>query len=455
MNISERSDESADSEIVLPPRGATDIGLNINATVENAGVNNANNFNTNVSLDESRNQLNYTGHGDNNRNVLESNNKSMDKGVTINDVMNLIKQMQHINPEKVHTSTAIPRYATRPPPEHFKGKEDFDRWFIKFNAYCRLNHVPRENRIDELILMLEDEPLNDIINDPYLQQDYDASVEFLSRAYKGSYSRTAAMHDLSLLTSRRANKVNDIDDLASKISKYVEVLEAGKSRNDILLHKIENLSKVLPFECQSKFLFCSNLTSYDAAIATAKRMPEQKETICYGCKGIGHIKANCPKKSLRQSNNVIVETLCERADNSPKTIVKFPKGQGKIKTSDKASTSNKNMTICNMHFLKEVDNLIGAEIVVDNMKITSLIDTGANCLILSPSIAEKLGLKTTNTSNVKSFQGVHQVRRIAAPLNIIINNELLKIEEGYVTTREFINPRFQAIIGMNILERLN
>uniref|UniRef100_A0A0N5B1Z6 RNA-directed DNA polymerase n=1 Tax=Strongyloides papillosus TaxID=174720 RepID=A0A0N5B1Z6_STREA len=493
MDISERSDGSADSEEQRPTGGATERcagnGTNQHAVndeiVENAGVNNVNNLN-NISFDESRNQIHNTRRDDNNHTELGNNQMGMNSGVTMNDVMNLIRQMQRINPGNVHSSTVMPRYAARPPPEHFKGKEDFDRWFIKFNAYCRINQIPRENRIDELILMLEDEPLNDIINDPYLQQDYDALVDFLSRAYRGSCSRTAAMHELSLLTSRRANKVDDIDDIASKISKYVEVLEAGKCRDDILQSKIENLSKVLPFECQSKFLFCSNLSTYDAAIAIAKRMwildakaekqkalgnginskksysskdkatkPSQKEIVCHGCKGIGHIKANCPKKSLRQSNNVIIDTSYENSDNSSKSINEVPKAKGEVKSTNKVSIGNKDVTAYNVQLLKEVDNLIGAEIVVENMKITSLIDTGANCLILSPSVAEKLGLKTADTLNVKSFQGTHQVRRISAPLNIIINNEPLKIEEGYVTTREFMNPRFQAIIGMNILEKLN
>uniref|UniRef100_A0AAF5I381 RNA-directed DNA polymerase n=1 Tax=Strongyloides stercoralis TaxID=6248 RepID=A0AAF5I381_STRER len=429
--------------------------------------------------------ISSSGNGGNINNGINANLVSNVLGNLVNgiqpvDLIQLLSQLQINNQMNQPRQDNLSRQS-RPPPEQFNGKTDFNRWFIKFQSYCRLNNVSDKNKLDELLMLLNDEPLNDVINDTMLQNNYEMLKEHLSRTYKGKVSSVAALHELSLITNRRANKVDDLDSIASRISQYVEVLESGKSKEDILIRKIENLSKVLPYECQSKFLFCGNLSSFDAALATAKRMwdldskaekqksfgnginstkkmndrklpikyqNDKKTPICHKCKQHGHYKSNCPVRTTNQSNTIEISDDLPHT-NTPDDI------ESVFQEMKQIQLNNANIESTNVELLKEKDKLIGTDLKIGSSTITALIDTGANCMIITPSVANKLNLKYSKIHNIKTFQGNHIVKAISEPFKMTINNVIVTVNDCYVTNKEFSNPRYQAIIGMNILQKLN
>uniref|UniRef100_A0A913I8D5 RNA-directed DNA polymerase n=1 Tax=Strongyloides stercoralis TaxID=6248 RepID=A0A913I8D5_STRER len=390
----------------------------------------------------------------------------------LSDVLQLLNQLRN-NERESNDSRPLP-----PPPPLFEGSENFEKWHFKFKAYCRRRKIEQDReKLDELVLLLDGKPLSDIMNDDNLQNDYNLAVQRLMDKYSGKHSLSAAKDELTFLTNRRASRIDQIDEIAKKISRYVEIIESGRSQDLILESKVEHLTKVLPLECQALLKHGNKARSFEEAVATAKgvwimKLKEEsnrqrgtgtavmksrtrchsyggKESIiCHYCKGVGHIKSKCPKL-VKQSNattldkDVNVNYTSEDSRVDVKTMLEH---EDSMSESDDSNDSK---------ILMERDDLIGAQLEIGNNSITGLVDTGANCLILDPVIAKELNLKASNESDIKTFQGKHQVESVEGPVCVKINGISVMADEILITKKRFNSTKFKAIIGMNILKQTN
>uniref|UniRef100_A0A0K0ETN4 Reverse transcriptase domain-containing protein n=1 Tax=Strongyloides stercoralis TaxID=6248 RepID=A0A0K0ETN4_STRER len=190
-------------------------------------------------------------------------NKTSHEGVQLRNDDNIEQRNVHVIPNSNITDVK---------PEKFNKDMCFDDWIFEFDAYCRILGITEGNKLDTMFLFLDRNIIKEIRVQPNLINNYRELVSYLRSNYNGSMSVQAASDELELLISRKARRIEDIDNIGMRIDKLIEIKLANMNKECKLQSKIESLVKVIPAECRSKFACGKDYTSFDQAIANAKRI---------------------------------------------------------------------------------------------------------------------------------------------------------------------------------------
>uniref|UniRef100_A0A0N5B455 Uncharacterized protein n=1 Tax=Strongyloides papillosus TaxID=174720 RepID=A0A0N5B455_STREA len=142
----------------------------------------------------------------------------------------------------------LPRKRNKP--DLFTEEKVFTSLFIKFKIYVQ--HLPEEEKLENLIMLLDGKPLNDLELYPELSENYEDLVKHLQDNYNQKESRDSAARELQLHLRTKPKRINDLDEYASKLEKLVDIIERGSSKESIMRRKLDILVDCIPNECKSK-----------------------------------------------------------------------------------------------------------------------------------------------------------------------------------------------------------
>uniref|UniRef100_A0A0N5BQ25 Uncharacterized protein n=1 Tax=Strongyloides papillosus TaxID=174720 RepID=A0A0N5BQ25_STREA len=157
-------------------------------------------------------------------------------------------------------------------PEKFRKGMNFQVWYNEFRSYCRMSRIPEHSWVDALSLLLDHSIKIRVSNVPGLLDNFEELVLYLRRNYSGTICVQTAADELALLTNKRAKRFEELDEIGKKIDNLVEIKNAGMDKDGLLQAKIESLTKVIPAEYRSKFACGKDYTSFEQAVANAKRI---------------------------------------------------------------------------------------------------------------------------------------------------------------------------------------
>uniref|UniRef100_A0A0N5BGZ4 RNA-directed DNA polymerase n=1 Tax=Strongyloides papillosus TaxID=174720 RepID=A0A0N5BGZ4_STREA len=348
-------------------------------------------------------------------------------------------------------------------PDEFKPGMDFKTWKMKFDWFFDVNEFDIGKKLRVLKTYLSNDILKDIAHDDELMEDYDLLCRYLNKTYSSATSEISARKELKYLLSKKVNNPEEIEDVGKKIDKLIDAKLYGLSKEVVLKEKIDTLSYLLPPECQTVYDNTKNYSNFQDAISSAKAIWSQminaelrkqrgqgivknkkfnknnsknsSEVRCYSCNEVGHIKTKCPKKKKKDQTNTITTEVSENKEND------------KVQCNA-AQVDNSVNTI---EDLRIKDKLIGTHVEVNGEPTTALVDTGSNCIIINPTFAKKLNLKTIDAEPVSSFQTNHEVKKVKDKVKIKILGEEYLFGPVLIGSKDFPNKKYEIIIGMNLL----
>uniref|UniRef100_A0A0N4Z6B3 RNA-directed DNA polymerase n=1 Tax=Parastrongyloides trichosuri TaxID=131310 RepID=A0A0N4Z6B3_PARTI len=382
-------------------------------------------------------------------------------------------------------------------PEKFTSKDCFTKWRIKFESYCRMNRIMEEDKLDSLILLLDNTVLYEIYDNPMICSDYNKLTTFLSENFKGGITEQAAYDELELLVAKRAHKPDDLDHIAQRIDSLVDTKFPTDTRERKTKEKILYLSKVLPSAIQNNF-YCSNKNTLDEGVAVAKKLwhceikaerdrnkgislindqyqrkqntgkiyaPNSNKTKwCPYHKTNTHSKEACLKLKERQRNQANNAEAPPQLNNQNNNITNNESGlinNETIKHQDdqlKELLPSKPLNLSfreSLRKLNEKDNLIGAVVKINGILLIALIDTGSNCIILNKNLKEKLNLEIDREAPITTYQSSTMACYVSNPITIQVQNKTFTLNENIFISKEpFSNTSYDAIIGTNVLRKL-
>uniref|UniRef100_A0A0N5CBS7 RNA-directed DNA polymerase n=1 Tax=Strongyloides papillosus TaxID=174720 RepID=A0A0N5CBS7_STREA len=377
-------------------------------------------------------------------------------------------EVQHVGMDLRDSRYVQPRESIKKP-DNFKKDMVFDAWKFRFENYCDIIGIKGDARLKNLIMYLDDKVYLEIRNMKNLLTDYEDLCDYLTDHYSGILTEDAASYELELLLSRRITRLPDLEETSKRIEELIEAKYPKDSRDRKLREKVEAVTRILPAECRSKFGCGIKYTSFDEAMANAKRIwtyesqakrlhdkgisingnenhnrntnrsyDKNTSTInsklkCFICQGIGHKKYQCPKRNKTHTNSIEIDS---------------------VECSNIVSMGSPDMK--NVLELKDRFDLTGVVIQVNGYNTVALIDTGSNEVVLNPSLARNLHLKLTgHHTSIKSFQRSHRARKCLNPVEIKMLDECYILENIFVPEHDLSNSLYEVVIGNSILRRLN
>uniref|UniRef100_A0A0N5C170 Reverse transcriptase domain-containing protein n=1 Tax=Strongyloides papillosus TaxID=174720 RepID=A0A0N5C170_STREA len=187
-----------------------------------------------------------------------------------NETGNVLSQING-NETRQFLPTITDRVTSVIMPDKFTVKDNFSKWEIKFNSYCRMNRIKEEDKLDTLILLLDNTVLQEIYDNPLLRNNYQQLTLYLSENFNGGISIQAATDELELLVGKRVQKPDDLDHVAKKIDRYIDIKFPCDSRERKNREKLMYLAKTLPSAIQNSY-FCSSKNTLDEGVAIAKKI---------------------------------------------------------------------------------------------------------------------------------------------------------------------------------------
>uniref|UniRef100_A0A0N5B6S6 RNA-directed DNA polymerase n=1 Tax=Strongyloides papillosus TaxID=174720 RepID=A0A0N5B6S6_STREA len=435
-------------------------------------------------------------------NVIPTNQIENTVTENVNDEMPIVNNREDLDMLNVHRNRMIysnDRHSSVMP-EKFNVKDNFAKWEIKFNSYCRMNRISEIDKLDTLILLLDNKVLQEVYDDPSISSSYLRLAQYLRRNFNGGLTIQAASDELDLLIARRVTRADDLDNVARKIDNYIDIMFPSDNRERKNEVKIKYLSKVLPSAIQGNY-FCKPMNTLDEGLAAAKTLwfqelraekdkarghsilksynhrsdnrnvkpyqhqkSHQNNLYCSYCKMNNHSTATCrnSKNKLKaQSNNIEVN------DPQSNNIEIVPKD---VKTDlinkDEMKNDVINNEVCDNYEVQKVETIdespplpqnhsFRAVVKLNGLNVIALIDTGSNCVIINNKLKDKLGLTTCEERNISTFQSDNTALKISTPITIQIQKEKFIINENvYAAKDDFKNNSYDAIIGTNVLKRM-
>uniref|UniRef100_A0A0K0DS37 Reverse transcriptase domain-containing protein n=1 Tax=Strongyloides stercoralis TaxID=6248 RepID=A0A0K0DS37_STRER len=126
---------------------------------------------------------------------------------------------------------------------------------------------------------------------------------------------------------------------------------------------------------------------------------------------------------------------------------------------DIVSVSNKNLLNDNDKENKIIDiykstKLFTTPCIINGIECIGVIDTGANCTIISQQLKDKLNIDISNRKTIlTTTDGKITLKNLAHPLNIIISDNSYVVYNILVAHDNFHN--FDTLLGTNLLGKLN
>lgn len=314
-------------------------------------------------------------------------------------------------------------------------------------------------------MLLDGKPLDDLELYPELLENYEDLVEHLQLNYNQKETRESAARELQLHLSVKPKRINDLDDYAAKLEKLVDTIERGASKESIMRRKLDLLVDSIPNECKSKCVgikhsnfreaitYMKTIWSYDlTAVLSAKGHnsilnrnpnnasksndkqkrpdnPNGKDTSnikCHGCGKTGHIRPRCPENTTNnKTGNNIINTGKYQVEKVHKKIKQLKKQE-----------------------------LIAIEILVNEVKVVALCDTGTNVVTIHPDLAKYLGLKNNRTAHISTIAGKKCEKMSNHPLIVKYKDRSTTISETMIAMQPCSFSLYQLIIGNQVMKNL-
>uniref|UniRef100_A0A0N5BJ91 RNA-directed DNA polymerase n=1 Tax=Strongyloides papillosus TaxID=174720 RepID=A0A0N5BJ91_STREA len=326
-------------------------------------------------------------------------------------------------------------------PSKFSSTKVFSKWIKSFENFCELSGIHGEQRYKVLTLMLNDDILDEI-DDTF--EDYRSLVTYLSKHYTGTITAEAAIDELEFLYRKKIKSIKDLEQTAEKLSSLIDITHRDESKKSKLLAKISGMNRFMPDDVKRSLAAgrrdFSTFNEYVAVIKRVWNIPsydnkfsnksfkdnKDKKLYCSYCKKDNHSTERCFKKNKDSSQ---VNTIVSNSDNDD--------------------------LLARVNNLKSKSNLIGDIVNVNGRNVVAMFDTGANCSLISPSVAKILVVKSKNNATLDTAGFSKIVRKILCPITFSYKGSSFTTDQNlYINNSEFSNGAYDILIGNNVLKEM-